>query len=53
MIGGGPSLDRFVFRLSVKPFGKLERLEIAADLLQIDPDLQSVRNCYKHSAVRM
>jgi len=53
MIGGGPSLDRFVFRLSVKPFGKLKRLEIAADLLQIDPDLLSVRNCYKHSAVRM
>ena len=53
MIGDGPTLDRFVFRLSVKPFGKLKRLEIAADLLQIDPDILSVRNCYKHSALRM
>jgi len=53
MIGGGPSLDRFVFRLSVKPFGKLERLKIAAHLLQIDPDILSLRNGNKHSAMRM
>lgn len=53
MTSGGPTLDRFVFRLGVKPFGKLERLEIAADLLQIDPDILSIRNCNKHSAMRM
>jgi hypothetical protein len=53
MTGGGPSLDRFVFRLSVKPFGKLERLKIAAHLLQIDPDILSLRNGNKHSAMRM
>jgi len=53
MIGGGPTLDRFVFRLSVKPFGKPERLEIAADLFKVYPDILSVRNCYQHSAMRM
>jgi hypothetical protein len=53
MTAGRQTLDRLVFRLSVKPFRKPKRIKIAAHLLQIDPDILSLRNGNKHSAMRM
>ena len=53
VIGHWPGLDAFDFCLRIKPFGKFQRFEIAADPFEIDPDILSFGHREQHPAVRM